>query len=25
LASYCSKEHQVIDWKLGHKGRCSAG
>jgi pre-rRNA-processing protein TSR4 len=25
LANYCSKEHQVIDWKFGHKGRCSAG
>jgi pre-rRNA-processing protein TSR4 len=22
---YCSKEHQRIDWKSGHKGRCSAG
>ncbi|KAJ4429449.1 hypothetical protein ANN_21618 [Periplaneta americana] len=24
-ASYCSKEHQIIDWKAGHKQRCSAG
>jgi len=25
VAYYCSKEHQVIDWKSGHKGKCSAG
>lgn len=25
VAYYCSKEHQRIDWKSGHKGRCSAG
>ncbi|PNF25052.1 Programmed cell death protein 2 [Cryptotermes secundus] len=24
VAYYCSKEHQVIDWKLGHKERCSS-
>jgi pre-rRNA-processing protein TSR4 len=25
VAYYCSKEHQIIDWKSGHKGRCLAG
>ncbi|XP_036402090.1 programmed cell death protein 2 [Megalops cyprinoides] len=24
IANYCSKEHQVIDWKAGHKSECSS-